>query len=362
MRYINFGFIFLILGSIIGAGFASGKEIEVFFSSSGKLSYLIVVLSSIFLYFTLKNLIKLGKIAKTANIKEVNKLLFKKTSKFFDCFILIGLFIFLTAMIAGINSIGNIIFENINFPILTILSLFFAIFIVLNGFEAIKKVNLILMPIVVIFIIFVCVYGMIALNGQANNCANINFVSVIKFLMLGSFYVCYNIVFSSSLIFEKSKDFNKKQIKNNSFLVTFIFGALALLVNIAIIKLNISCDMPMLILAFNINQTIGYLFSLVLWFSVLTSLISSLYMLVNAFKISKFLSSCLFLTFSFIFSFFGFSKIVNLIYPFEGVISLIFIIKVFVFNNNYERNKFCFKRKRSVILAFYSKRGKKKQN
>ena len=84
MRYINFGFIFLILGSIIGAGFASGKEIEVFFSSSGKLSYLIVVLSSIFLYFTLKNLIKLGKIAKTANIKEVNKLLFKKTSKFFD--------------------------------------------------------------------------------------------------------------------------------------------------------------------------------------------------------------------------------------------------------------------------------------
>ena len=90
----------------------------------------------------------------------------------------------------------------------------------------------------------------------------------------------------------------------------------------------------MLTLAFNINNIIGYLFSFILWFSVLTSLISSLYMLINAFnKSNSFIYISLFLTLAYIFSFFGFSYFINFIYPLEGIIGLIFIIKVFIFNN-----------------------------
>ena len=144
MKNIDLSFIFLIIGSIIGAGFSSGKEISVFFSGAGKFSYFIIFLVIIFLYLVIKNLIMLGQKIKSNNIKQLNKILFKKTSKFFNTFILFGLFVFVTAMVAGLNSIGNLIFQNINFPVLTIISILFTLFIVNIGYDAIKKVNYIL--------------------------------------------------------------------------------------------------------------------------------------------------------------------------------------------------------------------------
>lgn len=334
MKYIDFGFIFLIIGAIIGAGFSSGKEIVVFFSGAGNFSFILIVLITIFLYFVLSSLIKLGQNIKTNNIKDINKILFKKTSKFFDIFILLGLFIFITAMVAGLNSVGKLIFENINFPVLTIISLFFAFFIVLNGYEAIKSVNNFLMPIVLIFITFIALYS-IFLNANSNLIIPTNLNEFFKFFALGICYISYNIVFSSSLIVEKSKDFTKKKSKINSIIISLVLGFLIFIINLALIKgeyNNFYGDLPMLNLAFKINGVVGYLFGFILWFSILTSLISSLYMLVNAFKLNKYLSCAIFLTLSFILSFFGFSIIVNFIYPLQGLIGLVFIFKTISFN------------------------------
>lgn len=333
MKYIDLSFIFLLLGAIIGAGFSSGKEIAVFFSGAGKFSCLIIVLTMIFLYFVLKNFILLGKKVKTNNIKEINKIIFKRTSKFYNFFILFGLFIFITAMVAGLNSIGNLIFENIHFPILSILSILFAMFIVNIGYEAIKKVNFILMPIVLIFIIILSINSLIVHNISFESAFNSS--QIIKYLFLGIFYISYNIIFSSSLIFENSKTFTIKKIKLNSLFLSSILALLILLINYSLLTLNIvdfNSDLPMLKIAFNFNSLIGYLFGFILWFSILTSLISSLYMLINAFNINKFLSSCVFLTLAFIISFFGFNYIVNIFYPLQGVIGLIYIFKVFQFN------------------------------
>ncbi|MGN1208100.1 MAG: hypothetical protein ACI4TI_01380 [Christensenellales bacterium] len=333
MKYLSLGFIFLIIGSVVGAGFASGKEIVVFFSGAGKLSYVIILLVAIFLYFVIKNLIILGKDVQSKNIKDVNKILFKKSHAFFDAFIIIGLFVFITAMIAGINSIGEIIFSNIHFPVITIISVFFCFFIVLLGVDAIKKVNLVLMPIVLILIVVVCFasQNFCAENLQVSNSLCLFF----KYLCLGICYISYNFVFSSSLIFEKSKDLSPQKIKANSFVITIILTSLIFVVNFSMLKFNSSSDLPMLSLAFLGGNVLGYLFAFSLWFSILTSMISSLYMLVNTFKTNKFFSASLILTLSFIFSFFGFSSIVNFVYPLQGFVGLAFIFKVFVHNKKF---------------------------
>lgn len=334
MKYVDFGFIFLILGAIIGAGFSSGKEIIVFFTGSGNFSYLLIVSITFFLYFILSSLIKLGEKVKPNNIKDINKTLFKKSSKFFDIFILIGLFIFITAMVAGLNSIGGLIFENINFPVLTIISIFFAFFIVLNGYDAIKQVNNFLMPIVLVFITFISIFSLFT-KSSSSIIIPTNFKEFVKYLTLGICYISYNIVFSSGLIVEKSKDFSKKKSKVNSIVISLVLGFLIFIINLALLKgnyNNLYSDLPMLNLAFNINGVVGYLFGFILWFSILTSLISSLYMLVNTFKLNKYLSCAIFLTLSFILSFFGFSYIVNFLYPLQGLIGLIFIFKTLTFN------------------------------
>lgn len=334
MKYVDFGFIFLIIGAVIGAGFSSGKEIVVFFSSAGNLSYILILLITIFLYIVLISLIKLGQNIKPKNIKDINKNLFKYTSRFFDIFILFGLFIFITAMVAGLNSVGSIIFNNIKFPVLTIISIFFSFFIVLNGYDAIKKVNYFLMPIVILFIILISILGLINSNNQTL-IFTYNSLDFLKYFALGICYISYNIVFSTSLIVEKSKDFSKKKTIVNSLIISIILGALIFVINSVLLNgkySNFYSDLPLLNIAFEISGTLGYLFGFILWFSILTSLISSLYMLVNSFKINKYLSCSIFLTISFILSFFGFSQIVNIVYPLQGLIGLIFIFKTIGYN------------------------------
>ena len=341
MKYIDFGFIFLIIGAIIGAGFSSGKEIVVFFSGAGNYSYILIIIIAFFLYLVLSSLIKLGQNIQPHNIKDINKTLFKKHSSFFDFFILVGLFIFITAMVAGLNSVGSLIFENINFPILTIISIFFAFFIVLNGYDAIKQVNNFLIPLVLIFIAFITIYSFFLPTNQSIK-LQANFIIFLKYFSLGICYISYNIVFSTSLIVEKSKDFSKKKSKVNSIIISFILGFLIFLINLALLKGNYNnfySDLPMLNIAFDIHGTVGYLFGFILWLSILTSLISSLYMLVNAFKMNKYLSCAIFLTLSFILSFFGFSYIINFIYPIQGLIGLVFIFKTLTYNYKIKKIK-----------------------
>lgn len=333
MKYLSFGFIFLILGSIIGAGFASGKEIEVFFSNAGIISFFVIFVSMIFLFFVLKNLITFSNNLKSFNISHINKLLFKKSSKFFDIFLIAGLFVFLVAMIAGLNSIGKVIFSNINFPVLTIISLFFVMFISILGIDAIKKVNLVLMPVVVLMIIVVSVFGIKSNPIQPENNFQIsNIFSALKYLFLGLSYISYNIVFSCSLIFEKSKNFSKKQNIANSIALTLILVLLISFVNLAMLGFKINVDLPLLAIAFSKNSVTGYIFAVCLWFSILTSLISNLYIILNSFKTNKLLMSSIVLTLSFALSFFGFSTLINFIYPLQGVVCFVFIQKVFIFN------------------------------
>jgi len=329
---IDISFIFLIIGSIIGAGFSSGKEIVVFFSNAGKISYVIIILTFFLLYYSINAFIKFANLVSANNIYSLNKILFKKTYKFFNFFILAGLFIFISAMVAGLNSVGNIIFKNIRFPVLTIVSLFFSFFISLNGYSAIKKVNNILMPIVIILMLVVTIFNIIFYK----NSSQIAFIKAnyFKYFMLAIFYIGYNIVFSSGLIISNSQNFNNKKRRINTFLISVILVGLVFLINYTLLHNSYNVlisDLPLLMLAFNINSLMGYIFAFVLWFSILTSLISSLYLFVNNFK-NKFLISAIILCFAFALSFLGFSSIINYIYPIQGVISLIFILKVFMFN------------------------------
>lgn len=329
MKKIDFGYIFVIIGVIIGAGFSSGKEISVFFSGAGKYSYILIPLVMLFLYYILRTIINFSQNVNTDNIQEINKTLFSKGYKAFNIIILLGLFIFLTAMVAGLNSIGTLVFPNISFPVLTIISLFFSFFVCLNGKDMITKVSKILMPIVVVFIIFVCIYNLI-FNKNITT-INAPIFSTFKYLVLGFLYISYNITFSSGVIISSSK--NKHKI--NALILTIILAILVIIINLSLQRTSseiFSSDLPLLNMAFFVNKEVGYMFGFILWFSILTSLISSLYILINAFKINKFLSSSVFLTLSFILSNFGFDYIINFFYPVQGIIGVVYIAKIMEFS------------------------------
>lgn len=344
MKNLNFAFILVILGSIIGAGFASGKEIVVFFSNAGIISYINIFLLFIFFYLLLKIFMKLGNFIKPKNLFEVNKVIFKKKSKLFNIIVLFGLFAIIVSMIAGINSIGKTVFNNIHFPILSIISIFFTFFMLNLGYEAISKLNKILIPIIMLFIVFICATFVLKTDYLSAIKIDFSIKSIFKYFCFMLFYISFNVIYSSELIIENSHNFSKKQIKDNSLIISFSLVVLVLIINYTLLHSNVNIfysDMPILSMAYSISRYLGYAFSLILWMSILTTLISTLYIFINCFTKNKFLISAIILTSAFVFSFFGFSYLVNIIYPIEGIIGFIFItfsLKFYI-KNKKELNK-----------------------
>lgn len=148
--------IFVIIGTLIGAGFASGQEIYIFFFSFGTKGILGIILSSIIIGITLYKTLKIIKVENIESYKEFlnyivsNQKIKNITNKIVNIFILVSFYV----MIAGF---GAYLQQEINInsvigsSILAILC-----FIILKSkTEKFVKINTILIPILIIIIVLI---------------------------------------------------------------------------------------------------------------------------------------------------------------------------------------------------------------
>ena len=126
--------VLVLFGTVLGSGFASGKEIVVFFSRFGNLSFLYIffscVLFFLLFYFFLKNAEKILKIV--------------EKSKAVKCLTFFVSLIFCSSMFAGLKNLFSL------FPtFLSVFSItavvFICVFFTLKGFGGLEKINLFLM-------------------------------------------------------------------------------------------------------------------------------------------------------------------------------------------------------------------------
>ena len=181
----------VLLGTIIGAGFISGAEINLFFNSIGIFGLFGVIISSIILgltiYFSLTN-----------NNKSYNELIRSNLNNKILKFILLGMInIFLIIsyfiMIAGLSSFFSESI-NIDYFISSIISILI-IFIIVNGdINRIEKFNKLFVPFLIILLFLLPFLvkdtNLLSLNLYSNNDFNNNFN--INFFILGLIYASYN--------------------------------------------------------------------------------------------------------------------------------------------------------------------------
>ncbi len=151
-----FKVVFVIIGTVIGAGFASGQEIYTFFFSFGVKGLMGILISSLIIgitiYKTFKTVHKnnIDNYGDFLNILNKNKKINNITSIIINIFILISFYI----MIAGFGAylqqelqLNSIIGSSI----LAILCLI----LFKTNVNGLIKVNEILMPILIIIVIFI---------------------------------------------------------------------------------------------------------------------------------------------------------------------------------------------------------------
>ena len=328
--------IFVIIGTLIGAGFASGREIYVFFTQYGKMGLLGIIITGIITGVIIYRVLT---IVKTYEIFNYNKLLerinwkYQRTNKLINFIVNSFLLISFYIMVAGFSAYLNQSYR-VNSYLSSTLFAIICYLIFKKNIEGVIKVNEILVPILLIFIIFLGIKNLpfiITKKDLIQTATNSNY-----FLISSLLYASYNsIVLIPVLTGLRNYLTNKKQIIRISIICSFTIVLLAALIYALLLRDTFfisQLEMPLIEITMQFGKAFKYIYGFVIIASIFTSAISTGYSFLKNITKSKdgYNAALLLICISSIFiSNIGFSKLVETLYPIFGLLGLIQIFLLF---------------------------------
>ena len=319
--------VFVIFGTVVGSGFSSGKEIMIFFSRFGVLSYLYILLAGFGFFWLFYFFLTYGQkvLKKVENSKTLNWIIF-----------LISL-VFCASMFAGMKSLFYYFQPWLSFVLVA--GLIVLCFVVtLKGLKALEKVNAILMPATSIIFLTVLIYGIFVSSDifiQTNSWAG---------FLYSPLYVALNSSMSGLVIAKFSGTLNKKQTFLTCLFSTLLLTAFLLFGNFVLQRNTESfiSEMPFLYIVRD-NAFMFVLAYIVILVGCFTTLISLTMTIKSSFQKcfkSEMVASFFAVFVPFLISALGFSDIVTFLYPLcsvLGILLLIYFVFDVIFNKNVDK-------------------------
>ena len=343
--------VFVIIGTFIGAGFASGQEMYIFFFKYGINGLIGILISSIILGIIISKTLKIIKenniqsykefldniIVKKTSIKAKNNVS-QKTNKLIQTMnIIVNTFILVTffIMIAGFGTYFAQQFginQLIGSSILAII-----VYIILNtNVKGVVKANEIVVPILVTLVIII---------GVAN-LKNISIINIdnyliqndnIAFILQAILYASYNSILLIPVLITLNKYIkNKKQTTIIGITSTLIILTMSILIFLLLIKVDVNIEnleMPVVYVVSNMLRILEYIYGIVILGSIFTTAISlGISFLQNTVKNKKSYTqiALIMCITSVIISKIGFSNLVNILYPIFGYLGILQIYKIVI--------------------------------
>ena len=324
-----FKVVFVIIGTLIGAGFASGQEVYIFFFSHGQKGILGLIISNIIIGFVIyKTLLYVEKnntltykefLKKILRIEKKNSFIIEIINMIINIFILITFFIMIAGFGAyfeqelGINKIlGSVILSSACF------------FILMKDVKGVVKANGILVPILILFLIIIgcLLFTKINFFEIKNSLVEIN---KRNFLLNSILYSSYNSILLIPIILTlKQYIKNSKQIIKITVFSTFIILVLSLIIFFSLIKVDVDIrllEMPAVYVVSKLFKGVKSLYAIIILGSIFTTAISLGMSFLNNVAKNKdnYKRICGIICFmAVIVSNIGFSNLVSLLYPIFG--------------------------------------------
>ena len=319
---------FVIIGTIIGAGFASGKEIYNFFCSYGINGLWGILISNciigLVIYLTFKITIKNNICTYnefTSYLVSNKKILNYSINNIMNIF----LFISYIVMVSGFGAYFN---QEFNIPafwgsILIAILTFITFFKNING---IIKINTYLIPILIFLVILLGFKE----KFFTFNISSLPLTSGFSWFLKSILYASYNSILLIPIIINiQNLLSDKKQVKYIIAITLLIMIILSLVIFI-VLNLNIleiaNIEIPIVYIANKFGALYKYLYGLVILIAIFTTAVSQGYSFLNNISKNKkqyFICSILICSLSIAFSNIGFGKLLDILYPLLGFLGLI---------------------------------------
>lgn len=329
-----FKVIFTIVGTVIGAGFASGQEIYIFFNKYGKIGFIGLIISNlltgIIIYLILKkaNSLELTSYKDLLNHTKLSK---RKTDLFnniVNMFLLISFYI----MVAGFATYFNTQF-NIPKIIMIVITVFICYITFNKKIEGITKINNIIIPILIIIIFFVGIKINIIKEIETIKDLSLNNIENGMWILKSIEYSSYNSILLIPMLISIRKYSIGKE-KSVSIISTTFLLILSTVVFLAIYKyqniVNLNdIEMPMIYISNRIGNIYKYVYGIVIIFSIYSTMISAGYGLLENIENKKysFFNKLICIT-AIVVANISFSELVKISYPIFGILGLLQLIYV----------------------------------
>ena len=327
--------VFVIIGTLIGAGFASGQEIYIFFYQYGINGILGIIISSMLLGFVTYKVLYICKENEVTNYKSFLKGFIKKEKQLEIFNTIMNIFILITfyIMIAGFGAYFEQQFEIYSLIGSIMLSLI-CYFVFLKDVSGLIKVSQYIVPLL-IGSLFVIGSFVIDFKNIFEISHYVSENTSWKWILDSVLYGSYNtILLIPVLIALRNLVNNKKEQRITSVLTAILIIVLSLIVFFILTKIDVNIqnlEMPAVYVASKISPIFEYIYGFIILSSILTTSISLGTSLLENIAHSKktYKQYAIFICISAVFvSNIGFSNLVNLLYPIFGYIGLIQIIKI----------------------------------
>ena len=339
--------VLVIIGALIGAGFASGQEIYLFFYRYGFNGILGILLCSIVIGLIIYKVFKLVIKYNINSYKEfLDKILLVEKCKknclnisyimniIVNSFLLMSFFI----MISGFGAFFKQEMNISSFVASGILALIcFIVF--MKDIKGVAKASSIVVPVLILFVIIIGIenLGLIELNDIGKNVVPIKGNLINNWFVQNIIYASYNIILLIPVLVTLKKYIkDEKQITIISILSGIILFILAVIIYLLLINIDVSfntLEMPAVYAISNFGIVLKRIYGIVILLSIFTTAISiGMSFLENIVKNKKSFPQyagimCITAT---LISNIGFSNLVNLLFPvfgYLGLIQIYFILK-----------------------------------
>jgi len=326
---------FAYVGTVIGAGFASGQEILQFFTIYGKYSVFSILLATFLFVWVGISVLKMGFESRSRSFRDTMKLVFGRLSPFVNAYMLLAIMMVAAAMLAGAGALFE---EYIRIPFYTgvaITAVVVWVFVAF-GLKGIFAINAWIIPVILIFNVFVFAYSL-QMDDYAYEVMPVFDVTVFDIVKAGISYASFNIVLAVGVLTSAGSGVDDPRVlKMGGVLGGVILGAMLLMSNYSLMRYVpeiYEFEVPMLYIVHRMGPFFCAAFAVVMWGAILTTLVANVFSVACAvndiFKLPVHAALLMTIVACVALSFVGFSRIVAFVYPLLGIIGFIVISVMF---------------------------------
>lgn len=323
---------FTYIGTVVGAGFATGQEILQFFTVYGKMATLTIIVSSVLFIWLGTKLMLLARRIRARSYEDMNVHLFGEAVGGFVSWLMMLLLLAISSvMLAGAGAVFR---EHLNMHYQTglVVTAALAFTVMMRGMNGIKAVNSLVVPVMLAFTAAVCVMSL-RLPASGNFMTLEGGYPLWRIWLSPFMYTAFNLALAQAVLVPLGASaHDERTIRLGGFIggggiaVMLIAGHISLSAHMPGIA---QFDIPMGQLVAPLGPWVQLMFLFLIYAEIYTTLIANVYGLALQIKQHSRWSMptimAVLLLFCYAVSQFGFKTLLTALYPALGLISLVWL-------------------------------------